>query len=167
MRKLFLAAFASFFLVPTFVSHASAQKVMTPAVGAKPLTPFEQELVEQVKRLDQENWHWNVEYVKRVVTPDFLDIDASGNASDRAELLAGLQAASRKVTPEQAAKITEWLYDFQVVPINDSAAVVSFNVVVPFGVRYMRVSTVWLKQDGEWKLKFRQESPNRWSADDL
>src|SRR3954464_9940441 len=49
MRKLFLAAFASFFLVPTFVSHASAQKVMTPAVGAKPLTPFEQELVEQVK----------------------------------------------------------------------------------------------------------------------
>jgi len=163
MRRLLFAAIACL----TLICSLPAQQVMTPAVGAKPLTPSEQELVDQVKQLDQQAWHWNTDYVKRTVAPDFIDVDPSGTASDRAELLTDLQVASRSLPPEKLAQLKSWLYDFKVVPINDSAAIVTYNAVLPFGMRYRRVSSVWVKEDGQWKLKFRQASPNRWSADDF
>jgi hypothetical protein len=163
MLRSFLAAIACFVLICSL----SAQQVMTPTVGAKPLTPSEQELVDQVKQLNQQAWHRNTDYVKQTVAPDFVDVDPSGNASDRAELLTEMQVAARSVPPEKAAQLKSWLYDFKVVPINDGAAIVTYNAVLPFGMRYQHVSSIWVKQDGQWKLKFRQASPNRWSADDF
>ena len=163
MRRFILAAIVGFVVVP----FSFSQTVMTPTVGAKPLTPSEQELVDQVKQLNQEAGLRNTDYVKRIVAPDFVDVDPSGNASDRAELLTDLQADSHHVPPEKAAQLKSWLYDFKVIPINDSAAIVTYNAVLPFGMRYRHVSSVWVKQDGQWTLKFRQASPNRWSADDF
>jgi hypothetical protein len=59
-------------------------------------------------------------------------------------------------------------YDFRVVRLDDQTAVVAYNLIVPGGrPRYCHMADTWAKVDGRWKLKFRQITPNLWSANDL
>ena len=59
-------------------------------------------------------------------------------------------------------------YDFHVVKLNDDSAVVAYNLIVPGEhPRYRHMADTWAKIDGQWKLKFRQITPNLWSANDL
>jgi hypothetical protein len=56
----------------------------------------------------------------------------------------------------------------QVVPLNENAAIVTWNEIDPGSTpKYVHLSAVWVKQDGQWKLKFQQSTPNVWSAYDL
>jgi hypothetical protein len=58
-------------------------------------------------------------------------------------------------------------YDFHVVKLNDDSAVVAYDLIVP-GVhsRYRHMADTWAKIGGQWKLKFRQITPNLWSETD-
>ena len=59
-------------------------------------------------------------------------------------------------------------YDFKVLPLNENAAVVTYNAVLPGeGARYQHLSNVWVKQGDQWKLKFQQSTPNLWSLGDI
>jgi hypothetical protein len=64
-------------------------------------------------------------------------------------------------------------YDFHlvklnVVTLNDDSAVVAYNLIVPGEhPRYRHMSDTWARIGGRWKLKFRQITPNLWSANDL
>jgi hypothetical protein len=140
---------------------------MTPTVGVKPLTPLERELVNQVMQLDLAERHHDTNYVNRTYTPDFVAISAEGTSSDKAEVLTDMYGDERKEAPAKESQSKVWIYDFQFVPLNDDAVVVAYKVADSSDLRYTHVSTVWVRQDGQWKLKFRQASPNRWSADDI
>jgi len=59
-------------------------------------------------------------------------------------------------------------YDFHVVKLNNDSAVVAYNLIVPGErPRYRHMADTWAKIGGRWKLKFRQITPNLWSANDL
>ena len=53
-------------------------------------------------------------------------------------------------------------YDAQVVPINESAAIVTYDCIVRMTLgdepvpRYQHITDVWVKQGDEWRLKFQQ-----------
>jgi len=144
-----------------------SQQVLTPTVGAKPLSPLEQELVNQVKQLDMAERHHDVNYVNRTYTPDFVAISAEGTSSDKSDVLTDMHAENLKEARATESHSKVWIYDFQFVPLNADAVIVAYKVADQSDLRYTHVSTVWVKQDGQWKLKFRQASPNRWSADDI
>jgi hypothetical protein len=58
-------------------------------------------------------------------------------------------------------------YDFHVVKLNDDSAVVAYNLIVPGeNPRYRHMADTWARIDGHWQLKFRQITPNLWSAND-
>jgi hypothetical protein len=59
-------------------------------------------------------------------------------------------------------------YDFHVVKLSDDSAVVAYNLIVPGEhPRYRHMADTWAKIGGRWQLKFRQLTPNLWSANDL
>jgi hypothetical protein len=70
--------------------------------------------------------------------------------------------------PRKEAKEAPMFYDFNVVTLADNAGVVTYNVVLPSHIeRYQHLSDTWVKENGEWKLKFQQTTLNLWSAHDL
>lgn len=102
-------------------------------------------------------------FFKRVLSDDFVGVEPNGDTSEKDDFLQNLRLT----------EITEsMVYDWKVVPLNDGAVVVTYDEVVHKVVgdhtdpRYQHVSAVWVRQGQEWKLKFQQSTPNRWSAGD-
>ena len=70
--------------------------------------------------------------------------------------------------PHKEAKEAPIFYDFNVLTLADNAGVVTYNVVFPSRIeRYQHLSDTWVKENGQWKLKFQQTTLNLWSAHDL
>jgi hypothetical protein len=127
--------------------------------SAKPLSPFEQELVNNEQQFLQALQGKNAAYVSQAVSDDFRGIATNGDFYDRGELV---WAAKEGMPPGMRA------YDFHVVQLSDNSAVVAYNFILPGDrPRYRHMSDTWTKQSGQWKLKFQQATPNLWSATDL
>ena len=106
----------------------------------------ERSLAEAEKRKD-------VDYFRTITTEDFLLVATDAKVYTKQEMLQGINEV----------KLQELsLYDVQVLPVNDRAAVVTYNAVVQMVVgsedapRYQHLSSVWVDQGGVWKLKFQQ-----------
>ena len=89
----------------------------------------------------------------QTTTEDFLLVATDAKVYTKQEMLQGINEV----------KLQELsLYDVQVLPVNDRAAVVTYNAVVQMVVgsedapRYQHLSSVWVDQGGVWKLKFQQ-----------
>ena len=123
------------------------------------LTAFDQQLIAQQKQLLQDTTSRNEAAINRAVASDFRGIAPNGDFYDKGELVdADDQNTSEKIRA----------YDFQVVKLNNEAAVVAYNLIVPGKhLRYRHMTDTWAKIDGRWQLKFRQITPNLWSANDL
>jgi hypothetical protein len=149
MRKLPLLC-----LMLIAVSSTFAQ---TPA--AKPLSPFEQELVNNQKQFIAAQQEKNVAYVAQAVADDFKGIAENGDFYEKGELVGGV----REGLPKDFR-----MYDIEVVRLDESCAVVAYNEIVPGAhPRYRHMSDTWVKDGGKWKLKFEQLTANLWSANDL
>ena len=97
----------------------------------------------------------DVTYVNQSVADDFKGIGTNGDFYDREEFHEGLPKDLR-------------VYDIHVVRLTDDSAVVTYNMIVPGArPRYRHMSDTWAKDGGKWKLKFRQYTPNLWSATDF
>jgi hypothetical protein len=97
--------------------------------------------------------------VDRAVADDFQGIGTNGDFYDKSEVVDSVQAGMPKDTRA---------YDFHVVKLNNDSAVVAYNLIVPGDhPRYRHMADTWARIDGQWKLKFRQITPNLWSANDL
>jgi hypothetical protein len=97
--------------------------------------------------------------VDRAVADDFQGISTNGDFYDRNEVV---ESAGKGSPKEPRA------YDFHVVKLTDDSAVVAYNLIVPGeNPRYRHMADTWARIDGQWKLKFRQITPNLWSASDL
>jgi hypothetical protein len=137
---------------------------------AQPSSALDQELIAQVKQFDQAAKSKDIQYFKRTLTDDFLEIGNNGASSDKADFIKDKQEPEKPEAPARKSVVGEQerLYDFQVLPLNEGAAVVSYNKIDPGQTpKYLHISTVWVKQDGQWKLKFEQITPNLWSLNDI
>jgi hypothetical protein len=150
MRRIFLLAGA----ILVCVSLAFSQ---TPSV--KPVAAFEQQLIDQQKQFLQDTQSKNSTAVSRAVADDFQGIGTNGDFYDKGEIVE---------SPHDGGSKDIRAYDFHVVKLNDESAVVAYNLIVPGDhPRYRHMADTWAKIDGRWKLKFRQITPNLWSANDL
>jgi hypothetical protein len=127
--------------------------------SSKPASAFDQQLIAQQKQFLQATQIKNAAVVDRAVADDFQGIATNGDFYDRSEVVESAQAGMPK---DMRA------YDFHVVKLNDDSAVVAYNLIVPGEhPRYRHMADTWARIDGQWKLKFRQITPNLWSANDL
>jgi hypothetical protein len=125
----------------------------------KPVSAFDQQLIDQQKQLLQATQSKNSTVVNRAIADDFQGIETNGDFYDKSELVDSAQAGMPKETRA---------YDFHVVKLTDDSAVVAYNLIVPGAhPRYRHMADTWARIDGQWKLKFRQITPNLWSANDL
>ena len=126
---------------------------------SKPVSPFEQQLIDQQKQFLQAIQTQNVTVVDRTVADNFQGIATNGDFYDKSEVV---ESAEKGMPNDTRA------YDFHVVKLNDDSAVVAYNLIVPGQhPRYRHMADTWARIDGQWKLKFRQITPNLWSANDL
>jgi len=125
----------------------------------KPVSAFDRQLIDQQKQFLQATQTRNPTAVDRAIADDFQGIATNGDFYNRSEVVDSAQAGMPKDTRA---------YDFQVVKLTDDSAVVAYNLIVPGEhPRYRHMADTWARIDGQWKLKFRQITPNIWSANDL
>ena len=129
------------------------------AQTSKPASAFDRQLVDQQQQLLQATQRKDATAVDRAIADDFQGIATNGDFYDKSDVVESAQAGAPKGTRA---------YDFHVVKLNDDSAVVAYNLIVPGEhPRYRHMADTWAKIDGQWKLKFRQVTPNLWSANDL
>jgi hypothetical protein len=132
---------------------------LSQAPSSRPISTFDQQLIEQQKQLLRAIQDKNSTAVEHAVADDFQGIEINGDFYDKSEVVDSAQEGMPKDTR---------VYDFHVVKLNDGSAVVAYNLIVPGGhPRYRHMADTWARIDGRWKLKFRQITPNLWSANDL
>jgi hypothetical protein len=149
MRKILLVLAAVF---------GSVTMTLSQAPSSKPVSAFDQQLIEQQQQLLQATQTKDATAVDRAIADDFQGIATNGDFYDKSDVESA-QAGAPKGTRA---------YDFHVVKLNDDSAVVAYNLIVPGEhPRYRHMADTWAKIDGRWKLKFRQVTPNLWSANDL
>jgi len=125
----------------------------------KPVSAFDRQLIDRRKQFLQATQTRNPTAVDRAIADDFQGIATNGDFYNRSEVVDSAQAGMPKDTR---------VYDFQVVKLTDDSAVVAYNLIVPGEhPRYRHMADTWARIDGQWKLKFRQITPNIWSANDL
>jgi hypothetical protein len=127
--------------------------------SSKPVSAFDQQLIDQQKQFLQAIQTKQATVVDRAVADDFQGIATNGDFYDRSEVVESAEKGMPKDTRA---------YDFRVFKLNDDSAVVAYNLIVPGEhPRYRHMADTWARIDGQWKLKFRQITPNLWSANDL
>ena len=127
--------------------------------SSKPVSAFDQQLIDQQKQFLQAAQAKQATVVDRAVADDFQGIATNGDFYDRSEVV---ESAEKGMPRDTRA------YDFRVFKLNDDSAVVAYNLIVPGEhPRYRHMADTWARIDGQWKLKFRQITPNLWSANDL
>ncbi len=138
---------------------AIAQNRPSQPLTSSPVSAFEQELVNNQNQFMQAIAEQKHAAVNESVAADFRGIGTNGDFYDREEFLG--------FTHEGLPKDLR-VYDIHVVRLTDDSAVVTYNMIVPGArPRYRHMSDTWAKDNGKWKLKFQQYTPNLWSANDF
>jgi hypothetical protein len=149
LSALFLIVLATHFLA----TQAIAQTTTASA--------FEQTAIANEKNLIEAKKKDDAAFFKHTLAEDFSLVGIDG------QLLQGTDAAGN-LGDSDLVELTP--YDIKVVPLGSIGAVVSYDAVVRETPqedqgpppRYQHFSSVWVKQDGQWKLKFHQTTPTHW-----
>ncbi len=129
------------------------------AQTTKPPSAFDQQLIDQQKQFLEATDTRNAAAVDRAIADDFQGIGTNGDFYDRSEIVDAVQGGK----PQQTRA-----YDFHVIKLSADSAIVAYNLIAPGEhPRYRHMSDTWARTDGQWRLKFRQITPNLWSANDL
>jgi hypothetical protein len=140
----------------------AAMVSLSPCVAQS--NPLQQKLIDAQQRAANAEIKKDAESFSRMLAADYAEVDANGDGSDREDVIKGV--ADSDIT-------NILLYNFKLVPLNDGAAVLTYDRVIlrtkrDFGSRrYQHVSSTWVKDGSDWKLKFQQITPNQWSANDF
>jgi len=124
-----------------------------PSVDSKTLSPLEQQLIAFEKAIPEAQKKHDVDFYKHTLTDDFVAVGTDAKLHAKEEVLEDLRSTD----------LVEYRpYDIQVVPLNDGAAVVTYDVVIRMSrydediPRYQHISSIWVKIGDQWKLKFQQ-----------
>lgn len=122
---------------------------------APQLSPLAQQLVGYEKALPEAQKKKDFDFYKRTLTDDFVAIGTDAKMHSRAEILGDLSSI----------ELIEYRpYNIEVIQLNDGAAVVTYDVIIRMAKydedtpRYQHISSIWVKQGDQWKLKFQQAS---------
>jgi hypothetical protein len=125
---------------------------------AKARTPLADQLIALEKSLPDAERRHDRDFYKRTLTDDFISVGTDGKIHDRDEILGDLPST----------QLIEYRpYDIQVVPLNDGAALVTYDVIIRLEhyddetPRYQHISSVWVKRGDQWKLRFQQATAGR------
>jgi len=135
---------------------------LSPCFGQS--NPLQQTLIDAQQRAANAEIKKDAAFFAHILAHDFTEVDPNGDSSDRDDFVKG-------VSDSDVTNIL--LYNFKLVPLNDGAAVLTYDRVIlrtkrDFGSRrYQHVSSTWVNDGAEWKLKFQQITPNQWSANDF
>lgn len=159
LRRFTLVLSCLVLVIPVaFAAEAPANVPQQPSNASS----FQQELIKTQKMLLDAFERGDADYVRKAVADDFMVITPTGDTAEKADIVHELH-------PAPASEPKPILYDFSVVQLDEDCAVVSYKAVFPGGgmERYQSLSNTWVKQGGQWKLKFQQSTLNLWSAHDL
>jgi hypothetical protein len=100
-------------------------------------------------------------FFKRTLSADFAMVGIDGR------LITGEEAAD---SVDDSSLADFLAYDMKVVPLGDHGAVVTYDAVVRVPdaedqgppPRYQHFSSVWIKENGSWKLSFQQTTAAHW-----
>jgi hypothetical protein len=119
----------------------------------KNLSDLEQILISNTKAVPAAWKKKDADFFKRTLTDDFLEVAVDGHVYSKNDVLEGVHLAEvQEYSP----------YDAQVVPVNDGAAIVTYDCIVRMTLgeepvpRYQHITDLWVKQGEEWHLKFQQ-----------
>jgi len=127
----------------------------------KTLNPLEQTLIANEKNLIEAKKKDDGAFFKRTLSADFSLVGVDGVLYQQQDAIGNLgDSGLLELTP----------YDIKVVSAGDDAAIVTYDTVVRETPeedqgpppRYQHFSSVWVKQDGVWKLKFHQATAAHW-----
>jgi hypothetical protein len=150
--KNFILVICALLTTPCFAQTSGANL----APSTKSLTPFEQTLLDHEKAVPEAQKKKDLDFFKRTLTDDFLEVATDGKVYTKDDLLQGILVADLQ-------EFT--LYNAQVLPLSDTSALVTYDAIVRMTLgdepipRYQRISAVWVKQGEQWKLKFQQATP--------
>ena len=111
---------------------------------------------EMLRKLEEELWRqetrFDVPYMKKVMSEDFIEFGRSGRIYDRSDCLD---------SPSQVIDAVLPLPDFTVRMITKNVAQVTYNSEVTYdgAVQYGRRSSIWVRSGASWVLKFHQGTP--------
>jgi hypothetical protein len=124
-----------------------------PLTNRKNLSSLEQILISNTKAVPAAWKKKDADFFKRTLTDDFLEVAVDGHVYSKNDVLEGVHMAEvQEYSP----------YDAQVVPVNDGAAIVTYDCIVRMTLgeepvpRYQHITDLWVKQGEEWRLKFQQ-----------
>lgn len=151
-------AFAVFILV-VCSSFALARNGQSKASAAAP-SAFDQTLMDAEKSFIAAAKKGDAGFFKRTLSDDFSFVEFDGQLYSRQDMIDQFSEAGADILP----------YEMKVVSLSDTAAIVTYNVVLRVPVaedqgpppRYQHFSTVWVKQGDGWKMKFLQMTANHW-----
>jgi len=129
-------------------------------VSPKAPSPLEQTLMDAEQGFVEAAKKGDVPFFKRTLTDDFSFVAFDGQLYQRQDMLDQFGQGGLNLQP----------YDMKVVMAADAVAIVTYDVVlrVPAAEdqgpppRYQHFSTVWVKQDDAWKMKFQQMTASHW-----
>jgi len=150
-----------FTLVITLVAGSLgcfAQQVPA-AVSARPSPSDAERLIAQSQAVVLAEKTKDEGMLQRLLSNDFQQVGSEGTLHEKRDLL----------DDARVGKLTDFmLYNFQVLPVDENAAIVTFDAVIrqPEGdddlaPRYQHVSDVWVKQADQWRLRFQQATARR------
>lgn len=153
MNHLRIAAFAILFCTSFAWITRAKSAAAHPSVDSKSLSPLEQQLISFEKAIPEAQKKHDIDFYKHTLTDDFVAVGTDAKLHAKDEILEDLRSAD----------LVEYRpYDIQVVQLNDGAAVVTYDVIIEMSrydediPRYQHISSIWVKQGDQWKLRFQQ-----------
>jgi hypothetical protein len=122
--------------------------------------PLEQALIANSKAVREAQLKKDVNFLRNTLTDDFVEVRSEGKVHERKDFLSDAEDGS----------VTEFfLYKPRVLAIDENAAIVTYDCVLHMtegdapnlAPRYQHISDLWVKQNGQWHLKFQQATASR------
>ncbi len=111
--------------------------------------------LKELQTLEESLWQaetrFNLAYMDRILAPDFFEFGRSGKTYTREQSLSA---------PAQAINAKLPLRDFQVHQITAEIALITYISEVQYEeLEIGNRSSLWIKANGNWQLKFHQGTP--------
>jgi len=125
-------------------------------IGAAPTDQLTAALLEKETALVTAEMHGDRASVGRLIASDFVFVSYDGHSLSKGEALGELSGGLKEFS----------IYEPQTLTLTDGAVMLSYNAIVRVAVdddeihvpRYQRVTTIWVKDGGDWKQKFHQSA---------
>ncbi len=145
----FVAVLALAFSLPTEAQSPTY-------IGAAPSDHLTAALLEKETALVTAEMHNDRASAGRLLANDFVFVSYDGHGLSKNEALGELGSGLKEFA----------IYEPQALTLNDGAVMLSYNAIVRVAVdddevhvpRYQHVTTIWVKDGGEWKQKFHQSA---------